>query len=369
MARPIELPSGSWRVRIRKKGITATHVAPTKQLALAWALQREEWIKAGIYDKMVAQEGEQVAAEKEAGKAAKKNTVAFLSSRFLREYTAVHKRKYNPNIKHGDHYTFKKINEELGELPVSELTPKRVVEFINHRKIQGYAADTINKQVNLLSRMLDYYHLGEDLKLHNNVNPVPLAKKMVRPSKVLSNKNDERDRRFKAGEEDVLYNSEIGHIVEFAVETCMRRNEIVNLDKCSLVANGKKLLIPNGKEFRTKTDEARSIPLSKRARAIYRKHAKGFGIGGQRLSQVFHRVCKANGIKNLRFHDLRHEGTSRLFEQGWDIPHVAEVTGHSDWKSLKRYCNLDTDDMADRMGKGGIGAPPVEERTRHLRAA
>jgi integrase len=40
------------------------------------------------------------------------------------------------------------------------------------------------------------------------------------------------------------------------------------------------------------------------------------------------------------FHDLRHDGISRLFEMGWTIPHVASVSGHRSWQSLKRYTHI-----------------------------
>jgi Phage integrase family len=45
-------------------------------------------------------------------------------------------------------------------------------------------------------------------------------------------------------------------------------------------------------------------------------------------------------IDGLHFHDLRHEGASRLFEAGLSIEQVALVTGHKDWKMLRRYANL-----------------------------
>jgi site-specific recombinase XerD len=37
---------------------------------------------------------------------------------------------------------------------------------------------------------------------------------------------------------------------------------------------------------------------------------------------------------------LRHEGTSRLFEAGFSIEQVALITGHKDWKMLRRYTHL-----------------------------
>ena len=55
--------------------------------------------------------------------------------------------------------------------------------------------------------------------------------------------------------------------------------------------------------------------------------------------------AKAMSIPDLHFHDLRHEGTSRLFEQGYEVQQVALVTGHKDWRHLKRYTNLRPEDL------------------------
>lgn len=42
----------------------------------------------------------------------------------------------------------------------------------------------------------------------------------------------------------------------------------------------------------------------------------------------FQRVRNKLGIVDLRYHDLRREGASRLFEAGYLIEEVAQVTGH-----------------------------------------
>lgn len=55
------------------------------------------------------------------------------------------------------------------------------------------------------------------------------------------------------------------------------------------------------------------------------------------VSTSFTRACAMLEIDDLHFHDLRHEGISRLFELGWTIPQVAKVSGHRTWSSLKRY--------------------------------
>jgi integrase len=58
------------------------------------------------------------------------------------------------------------------------------------------------------------------------------------------------------------------------------------------------------------------------------------------ISASFQRACKRLDIHDLRLHDLRHEGITRLFEQGLDIPEVAIISGHMSWATLKRYTNL-----------------------------
>jgi site-specific recombinase XerD len=58
------------------------------------------------------------------------------------------------------------------------------------------------------------------------------------------------------------------------------------------------------------------------------------------VSKKFQAGATACGIKDLRFHDLRHDGVSRLFEAGYDIPRVALVSGHKKWETLRKYTNL-----------------------------
>ena len=63
-------------------------------------------------------------------------------------------------------------------------------------------------------------------------------------------------------------------------------------------------------------------------------------VRGEAISANFTRACQLLGITDLHFHDLRHEGASRLFEMGWTIPQAASVTGHRSWQSLQRYSHL-----------------------------
>lgn len=67
------------------------------------------------------------------------------------------------------------------------------------------------------------------------------------------------------------------------------------------------------------------------------------------VSSSFERTCKRLGIEHLRFHDLRHEGISRLFESGLDIPEVALISGHLDWATLRRYTHMHVDHVLQKL--------------------
>lgn len=82
-------------------------------------------------------------------------------------------------------------------------------------------------------------------------------------------------------------------------------------------------------------DEAMAVVLKQP-----RVDALIFPYNGRSVSANFTRATRRLGIEDLHFHDLRHEGVTRLFEMGWDIPRVASVSGHRTWTSLQRYTHI-----------------------------
>jgi len=62
------------------------------------------------------------------------------------------------------------------------------------------------------------------------------------------------------------------------------------------------------------------------------------------------RATRRAGIEDLRFHDLRHEAATRLFEKGLNIMEVASITGHKDLRMLRRYTHLKAEDLARKLG-------------------
>lgn len=58
------------------------------------------------------------------------------------------------------------------------------------------------------------------------------------------------------------------------------------------------------------------------------------------IGKEFRDACKMLGIEDLRFHDLRHEGCTRLAEQSFTIPEIQKVSLHDSWSSLQRYVSV-----------------------------
>jgi hypothetical protein len=87
-----------------------------------------------------------------------------------------------------------------------------------------------------------------------------------------------------------------------------------------------------------------TLSIQEEARAIIesmpRTDDRIFPYNSDVVSRRFTDACKLLGIENLHFHDLRHEGISRLFELGLTIPQVAQISGHQSWQCLKRYTQI-----------------------------
>ena len=106
----------------------------------------------------------------------------------------------------------------------------------------------------------------------------------------------------------------------------------------------------------TKNGRSRSVPLSSRALATLSElpaeaiHGPLFPIGMDSLEYYWRKACRLVDIEDLKFHDLRHEATSRLFERGLDVMEVASITGHRTLAMLARYTHLKAAKLAAKLG-------------------
>lgn len=140
-------------------------------------------------------------------------------------------------------------------------------------------------------------------------------------------------------------------IVQLALETAMRRGELLNLKWEHIDLDSKIAFLPD-----TKNGESRTVPLSSIAVSVLRKlprskHPNVFrGMTAEAIKRSYMRALRRAEIEGLRFHDLRHEATTRLFEKGLNIMEVASITGHKDLAMLRRHTHLKAEDLAKKLG-------------------
>jgi integrase len=146
---------------------------------------------------------------------------------------------------------------------------------------------------------------------------------------------------------DELCLSLLKSIIQFAIQTGMRRGELMGLKWTDID-------IPNRKAYLhdTKNGDPRQVPLTKDAVEILstlRRDDSGmvFPMSLISLRIQFERVCikakdyyqelGANPFEDLRFHDLRHEALSRLSDAGLNVIELSHISGHKTLAMLKRY--------------------------------
>jgi len=130
----------------------------------------------------------------------------------------------------------------------------------------------------------------------------------------------------------------------FALFSTRRQEEITRIKWADLDEEGSRVLVRDMKNPGQKIGNNVWCHLPPEAMAIIKTMPKAveeiFPYNAESISASWTRACKFLGIEDLHFHDLRHEGVSRLFEMDWDIPRVASVSGHRDWNSMRRYTHL-----------------------------
>lgn len=135
-------------------------------------------------------------------------------------------------------------------------------------------------------------------------------------------------------------------IMWFAVYSTRRQDEITRLQRSDNDADRKLGVVRDAKHPTDKDGNHRSFRYTPPAWAIMEMQPsvenenRIFPYNPRSIGARFTRACKMLGIVDLHFHDLRHEGTTRLFEQGLQIPEVATHTLHESWAVLKRYTHL-----------------------------
>lgn len=338
---------GQFRATIRRKGHEPQRrTLPTRQEAEKWAREIESKMDAG--EPVLSAE-------------AARTTLREAMDRYLREITpgkrgalqerrriAAWKRhalahRFLPQLRGADLADYR--DARLAGVDFERFVAARAAgEIPAHAKDdpRPVGADTVRLELAIVGNL--YRIAATEWRMEGLVNPAKAVRKPA-PGRV-------RERRL-AGDEEARILAAAAPVfrgaIILAMETSMRRGELAALrwsdvDPARAVARVRE----------AKNGDPRDVPLSLRALDALRELPRRLdglvvGLTPDGLTQAWARACGVAGVVGLRWHDLRHEAISRLFERGWSVAEVAAVSGHKTWTQLRRYTQLRAETLARKL--------------------
>jgi len=282
-------------------------------------------------------------------------TVAAALDRYVKEVVPTKK----PGSQRRDIGRAEFLKSKLGQYSLAALNAELIAEFRDGRLAEGKANNTVRLELALLSHM--YTMAIKEWSLGLTANPVLNIRK---PSP-----GQGRNRRLNDDEEKRLLeacnahsNPYLGWIFRIALYTAMRKSEITSLTREQVNLEKRTIFLPD-----TKNGSVRTVPLTNKAYSAIKEalqhpiqpidtnlvFAGEPGMDGKRKPYVINRVwvqaLKRAEITGLRFHDLRHEATSRFVEAGLSDQEVASITGHKSMQMLRRYTHLRSEDLVSKI--------------------
>jgi len=341
-----------WQAQIKRKGFPLqAKTFRTKAEAVQWATITESEMLRGVFVQRTESE---------------QTTVKELLDRYQREVMPTLKGGYREQSR------IKALQAGLGAYSLAALNSSMIAKYrdrrlstVSEKTGRLVGPQTVKHELGLLQRALKMAVMEWGIALPAGI-PTATVKKPSLPNA--------RDRRLVGDEEERLLaecgksrNPWLRPTVIFAIETAMRAGEILekwelnketgSQEKKSIGLQWSDIDLKKRTAHlpKTKNGEARTVPLSSRAVAVLESLPRSldgrvFGTTYEGIHQSFVRACHRAGITGLRFHDLRHEATSRLFEKGFNPMEVSAITGHKTLQMLKRYTHLRAEDLAKRMG-------------------
>lgn len=337
MASVTELPSGSWRVQIRRKGHKPINETfSTEKLAKAFAKKKEaqlEQIKAtgGI-------------------KPEKGLTFADCIDDYLEN---------SRELQRSAMAIYKRLKATIGAVSLVDINYDFLTVFAQERMVGKKSGVTVAGDLSLITAVLkfckkkrkldvDAYaadrvrkELGEDHKIKSaELEIIPTEDEL---EKIIRHFDNDRSRII-----------DMPPLIRFAVATAMRQEEIcrILIEDIDMNPDSPSVLIRERKHPTEKLSRNERVPLLPEAWLIAQQAMGGrtsgrlFPYNSRSVGAAYRRARVGAGITSgTRFHDLRHLAVTNFFAIGLSVPQVAVMSGHRDWQTLKRYTHIKAKDV------------------------
>ena len=338
-----------WQARVTVDGVTATKSFTRRTDALKWSQHQQVLMERGDYQK-----------------AGSLTTLSEAINRYIVEVLPT--RRGASQEKYILAYW---QAAALGSRPLASIKPADVAAE-RDKRLQEVSSGSVRRYLDSLSGVFSVAIRDWQIA---SINPVRAIRKPAngRP----------RERRLMHGElERVIAAAseapDLPAIITLAVESAMRRSEILGLEWRHIDLSKRLAYLPL-----TKNGSSRTVPLTTTAVQVLtalprRIDGKVFQKNGTSLSGAFQRAVQRarksyeaerlasgasakeleqdNYLCGLRLHDLRHERISTLVEGGFNLVEAAAVSGHLTMQCLKRYAHIRPEHLIEKLDRMAAGA-------------
>ena len=321
--------NGHWQARVRKANQSISKTFINKIDAERWAKQVEVDMQKGSYTNLVL---------------AERTTLGELIDRYIAEVLPTMRGALE------DRFRLKALQRRtLSKLSMTALTPAKIAEYRDQRLTQ-VSSGTVIRELAYISSIINQARREWGINVDN---PVRLVRKPQNPQG--------RNRILNEAEKLRILNELVPRpkrrvsmwmkpLVEFALETGMRRGEMLALKWSNTDVVNRTAFLPL-----TKNGGSRTVPLSSKAIQILESLPRSitgevFPIKPEAVAAAFIKATRRADVKDFHFHDLRHTAITHLATKLPNLIELAAVSGHKSLTMLKRYYHPTAMELANKLG-------------------
>ncbi|QWE27490.1 site-specific integrase [Polynucleobacter sp. AP-Ainpum-60-G11] len=332
--------NGSYRVRIYRKNQNPICKSFTKESdAIQWLKVTQAQLELGLYQEPAIPSNSLMTSFRDA------------AIHYMKTHS-IHKK-----IVRSETYRLQILIKRWGDLPIEKVDKLAVLTLRDDLLKMGRSGETINHYFNTISKLFQMLEGDWDIVI---ANPIRGIKRMPKPLG--------RTKRVSSTMEEHLLASclelsmpLLSSIIQFAIQTGMRRGELMGLKWTDID-------LPNRRAYlhTSKNGEPRQVPLTKMAIAVLQGLNKGdedkvFPMTLNVLRNQYERArayskehwieLGINPFIGLRFHDLRHEAISRMSDLGLNVIELSSISGHKTLAMLGRYTHPSHQAIYNKLDK------------------
>lgn len=312
--------TGKYRAQVYKNGVRKSKVLDSRKAAKAWAARQE-------YEMDNAEEVNS------------RLSFGDLLDRYGREVSAK-KRGARPEIIRIERLR----RDKLARAAIGDLTTADFADW-RDRRLREVKSGSVRRELEQMSAVLTRARKEWGLMSHNPLEGL-LWPKDAPPRDRRPTADEIEALRISAGEDLTNATARAFHAWLFGIETAMRAGEIAGLRREHVDTARRVAHLPM-----TKNGTARDVPLSKEAVRLIEVLPPAdpiFGLTSDKISVLFVKIRNRAGVKELRFHDSRHEAITRLARK-LNVLELARMVGHRDIRQLSTYYNATAEELAARL--------------------